>query len=537
MMSRGGSILLIAICLAAPSALANGVISERAAGGLVFKKTDTIAIASEDLFLSTDEVRVAYVYTSTAPAAQTVTISFPMPGIPLDNGPEAEVFTQDGVKDPRNYMNFSVQVDGRPVQARRAERALFKDKDVGARLKAAGVPALFVIGGDEALKRVSEATKAELVKEGLFVKSDSDEYTPQWSYQTIFEWEQTFRPGPTKVDIRYKPIVGNSADYGDYYEKGEGVKRYCADETFRNAMKRRRAGRNLGRTAHHRLRAQDRALLERPDRPVPPGRGQGPGEQHRRLLSARREKDFRDSIRVDRYQLRPGARHRRGRVRGPVTVSLGAAQATSRCLPRANDQLGQRNRPAEQVALGVAAPGRAQQRELLHRFDALRDRAHAEAAAERDHAADDRGAIGAVVHFRHERAVDLDLVERKHLEIAERGIPGPEIVEHDRDAKLLELVKHRQVLGVLLQQHGFCDLELQPLGRNAGLAQRARDGLDQVAGAELRRRKVDGDAEMRRPAGRVAAGLCRIHAPSGTMRPVSSARGMNWSGLTMPSCG
>ena len=84
------------------------------------------------------------------------------------------------------------------------------------------------------------------MKEGLFVKSDSDEYMPQWSYQTIFEWEQAFRPGPTKVDIRYKPIVGNSADYGDYYEKGEGVKRYCVDETFRNAMKRRRQAGTLG---------------------------------------------------------------------------------------------------------------------------------------------------------------------------------------------------------------------------------------------------------------------------------------------------
>ncbi len=32
------------------------------------------------------------------------------------------------------------------------------------------------------------------------------------------EWEQSFRPGATKVEISYKPIVGDSVDFGDYYD-------------------------------------------------------------------------------------------------------------------------------------------------------------------------------------------------------------------------------------------------------------------------------------------------------------------------------
>jgi hypothetical protein len=235
--------VLFVSLFATSAAHANGVVTQRKAGGLVFTKTDTISIASEDLYISRDEIRVSYVYQSKAPKTQNVTISFPMPAVPLDDGPDTEdAFLNDKIPDARNYMNFKVSVDGKPGQSRMVERALFKGKDITARLKKDGVP-LLLTGRDrqEALAKVSKAVKDRLVKDEIlsFSKSNSF-YMTNWSYQVLFEWEQAFPPGPTKVDIAYRPINGDHADFGGYLDTGAGVKKYCADPAFRAALKKRR---------------------------------------------------------------------------------------------------------------------------------------------------------------------------------------------------------------------------------------------------------------------------------------------------------
>ena len=85
---------------------------------------------------------------------------------------------------------------------------------------------------------------------------------------------------------------------------------------------------------------------------------------------------------------------------------------------------------------------------------------------------------------------------------------------------------------VVLQQHRFGDLQLQPLrpaGREAASA-REHD-LDQMPALELHRREVDGDLDRRRASCAAAAQACRsAHSPIGTISPVSSASGMNSAG-------
>jgi hypothetical protein len=224
----------------ASPALANGAVTERKAGGLVFKKSDTIGIASEELFVSREEIRVSYLYNSTAKTEQAVTISFPMPEIPLDDGPDTEdALMNENIPDKRNYMNFKVRVDGREIKARPVERALFKGKDITARLKRDNVPLLLAAHMQEQVKPLPDAVKKALVKEGLFEYSPNSEfYGVNWSYQVLFEWEQTFKPGPTKVDISYRPITGDSTDFGDYYDKGAGAKKYCVDAAIKAAIKK-----------------------------------------------------------------------------------------------------------------------------------------------------------------------------------------------------------------------------------------------------------------------------------------------------------
>lgn len=237
---RCAASFVLLIASLSSTALANGVVTERKAGGLVFKKTDTIGIASEELFLSREEVRVSYVYNSIAKAPQNVTISFPMPEVPLDDGPDTEdAFMNDQIPDKRNYMNFKVRVDGQELKARLVERAVFQGKDISVRLKRDGVPLLLAAHMQEQIKPLPEALKKALVKEGLFQYNENSEfYGVNWNYQALFEWEQTFKPGPTKVDISYRPIVGDPSDYGDYYDKGEGMKRFCVDPAIRTAIRK-----------------------------------------------------------------------------------------------------------------------------------------------------------------------------------------------------------------------------------------------------------------------------------------------------------
>ncbi len=91
---------------------------------------------------------------------------------------------------------------------------------------------------------------------------------------------------------------------------------------------------------------------------------------------------------------------------------------------------------------------------------------------------------------------------------------------------------------LFLQQQGLGDFQFEPLGRQAGLLQRIHHDRQQIAGAELQRRQVDGDADVvgpasPRPRRRGAASIRR----AALIRPVSSATGMNSAGETMPRSG
>src|SRR5258708_2462579 len=76
--------------------------------------------------------------------------------------------------------------------------------------------------------------------------------------------------------------------------------------------------------------------------------------------------------------------------------------------------------PAEQVSLHSADACQLEQAELLHRLDALRGRRNAQAMCERHGGGYDCGALGAPGHVVDESPVNLDTVDRKHRQLAER---------------------------------------------------------------------------------------------------------------------
>lgn len=137
--------------------------------------------------------------------------------------------------------------------------------------------------------------------------------------------------------------------------------------------------------------------------------------------------------------------------------------------------------------------------ELLLGLHAFRHHRQIEPAAERDHRADDGGRLLAVAEIGDEGLVDLDLVERKRLQIGQRRIAGAKIVHGDAHAEIFQPAQDRHRAGEIADQHAFGDLQFQPRRRQTGLQQNLMHQARQVAVLELHRRQIDGDVQRPRP--------------------------------------
>jgi hypothetical protein len=248
-----GAAIFFCAGLAGP-ALGNGVITEFPAGGVVFKQAANIAIAREDLYLSVRQVRVRYEYRSDASVSETHTIGFPMPMVPLDGGPSyLGGGSIEELADPRNYMDFAVKVDGKPVDAKLHEFAHLDGKDITAELQSAGLAPLLLAEQFDATQ-FDRQTLEGFVAKGWFADAPENAeelWWPNWSYQAVYEWEQAFAPGETVVEISYAPLNGYPGDYGQVYEGGgeyddpetvAAIKaEYCIDDAVLEAVQRHKA--------------------------------------------------------------------------------------------------------------------------------------------------------------------------------------------------------------------------------------------------------------------------------------------------------
>src|ERR1700716_4625369 len=122
--------------------------------------------------------------------------------------------------------------------------------------------------------------------------------------------------------------------------------------------------------------------------------------------------------------------------------------------------------------------------DLVQRLDPFRRGGDAETLAEAGHRLDDGGAIALVGNVLDEGAVDLDLVERKAAQIAQRRIAGAEVVHRDLDAESAELVQRRQGRFILVQQDRLGDLELEAGGREPRYRPGGDSRLGQAAALE-----------------------------------------------------
>ena len=154
------------------TAAANDSVAALGAGGIVIGKTDAIVMEKEDLFVSEDSIRVAYIFRNTSSKPIETRVAFPVPEFPEEPDGDLGIDTHSN-----NPMGFSVTVDG-------------TQKDFATEIK----------------------------------KKDGQ-------VKVTHHWMQTFPAGePLAVVHEYKPAVGGEAGFyfGSDTRKSR-IKQYCID--------------------------------------------------------------------------------------------------------------------------------------------------------------------------------------------------------------------------------------------------------------------------------------------------------------------
>ncbi len=157
-----------------------------------------------------------------------------------------------------------------------------------------------------------------------------------------------------------------------------------------------------------------------------------------------------------------------------------------------------RHRPSEQVALEAFAAVQLEETQLARGFHAFGHDLQVEALGQRQDGADDGRIVGVGEHIAHEALVDLDQVEGQALEVAQRRVPGTEIVQREPYADPLELRHAADRVFHVAQQQAFGELELEPLRIGPGGRERSQHLRHEIGLAELPRAHVHRDGESGR---------------------------------------
>ena len=246
---RLGALLVLAVAAPQP-ARANDFSAHLAAGGLVLAHNDAIEMASEDLYVSTAEIRVHYRFVNRTDKDVTTLVAFPLPDITAPSDMENYV-----VPDPdaaTNFLDFKTTVDGKPVAMQVEQRAIALGIDRTDLLDSLSIPiAPHIPETADKLDRLPPAAQQQLEEYGLITFDEYDigkgmerHARPTWVARTTYYWEQTFpASGEVTVEHRYTPSVGASVQtmVGSEYATDEGMRdymeRYCMDPGFLRAAK------------------------------------------------------------------------------------------------------------------------------------------------------------------------------------------------------------------------------------------------------------------------------------------------------------
>lgn len=253
---------ILACALAVP-VMANDTTAQLGVGGLVFITNEDIRMASEDLYISPTEVRVAYEFENLSAEAQTILVAFPMPDVEGSGDFIVDVPVEhtddDGnplIADPDNLFGFATTFNGVPVEAELHQYAFAHNIDYSSLLRELGVPLEpFGDATFDALKALDDSDAARLIAQGLVYRSEYDagngpewDFVPLWTLRSTYSWEATFEPGMSEVLHTYRPSVGGTVATTFMPIKGDEeqqrrytdyVNKYCVDDNLTATLRKK----------------------------------------------------------------------------------------------------------------------------------------------------------------------------------------------------------------------------------------------------------------------------------------------------------
>lgn len=221
----------VTLCVAG-TAQANDGIGSVTTGGIVFGKTDAVAMKKEVLNVSPALIKVEYEFLNESARDVEETIFFPLPEY------------QAGYHQSPTYYgqpkDFSIEVDGQPKAYQTRLEAKLDGKDVTARLKALGLsneqiayfPSYTLF--DKKVAKLTAAQQKALIADDLLAKLDDEEnWVPAWSVKIIYQWQQKFPAGKVvRVRHQYAPFIAAGPGASYLGEGKEFEQKYCGDKAF-----------------------------------------------------------------------------------------------------------------------------------------------------------------------------------------------------------------------------------------------------------------------------------------------------------------
>ena len=244
------SVCVLGFLAVAAPALANDTSAVLSTGGLEFVYNGQIAMEREELFISTDEIRVVYTFRNDGDTDQDLLVAFPMPDIVPNHW--SPVSYPMGPVD--NLFEFKTTFNGEPVDATLHEYAYAAGVDRTKLLQKLGLPIVPISQeAIDAVDALDDETTAQLLHLGMAVPDEFDagegwekHHWPFWTYRATYTWEATF-PAHERVVVehRYRPSVGGTAGVSFLGEPYEGYdpateyrQKYCTDDSFIAAVRK-----------------------------------------------------------------------------------------------------------------------------------------------------------------------------------------------------------------------------------------------------------------------------------------------------------
>lgn len=220
------------LALASCAARADDGFSQIGAGGIAFAKSEDIAMAREDLYISPSKVRVRFAFV--ADRDTDAVVAFPLPDLDYAQF-QGDGFLPTMQHDTLNFVGFTARVDGRTVRFQTEQKAIFEGRDVTPFVRRAGLPVNIAIGGGPAaLDNLSKDGWKVLNQAGIV---DAPPYKV-WIVRTRFYWTQHFPARrPVVIEHDYTPISGGGYYVVDEADDQNWRKEYCADDATRAAIK------------------------------------------------------------------------------------------------------------------------------------------------------------------------------------------------------------------------------------------------------------------------------------------------------------